>query len=278
MSRTRMIKPAFFKHAELYEAERDSGLPLRVAFAGLWTVTDRAGRFRWKVDLKVDVLPYDQVDILKVLAALEQYGFITSYVVDGKRYGFIPSFNEHQTFHKTERPSTLPAPLEHRESTVTYTPDTVADAVTGTVTGTVDQSVNQQPPVEAEPDVDEAEALPAETAEATLASRLASDRDRIALTAILAQAKSRFACCASISRILDGDDAGIGRLEAVQLGRALQDFAANGEQWNVSHFRGYVGRALKAPRSPPANSNGARDRRSTSPPPTTSAYADRFKS
>ena len=41
MSRTRLIKPAFFKHAELYAAEAESGLRLRIAFAGLWTVADR---------------------------------------------------------------------------------------------------------------------------------------------------------------------------------------------------------------------------------------------
>lgn len=126
-----MIKPAFFKHADLYAAERESGLPLRIAFAGLWTVADREGRFKWKPDLKPDVLPYDECDIMQVLAALERHGFLRSYVVAGKRYGLIPSFRDHQTFHKTERASTLPAPVINGESPVNYTPDTV------TVTGTV---------------------------------------------------------------------------------------------------------------------------------------------
>lgn len=135
MSRTRMIKPAFFKHAELYQAEAESRLPLRVAFAGLWTVADKEGRFRWKMDLKPDILPYDPVDIMAVLDGLERYGFIVSYVVDGKRYGFIPSFKDHQTFHKTERESTLPAPptdvtapMLNGESTVRH--------MSGTGTGT----------------------------------------------------------------------------------------------------------------------------------------------
>lgn len=125
-----MIKPAFFKHAELYEAERASRLPLRLAFAGLWTVADREGRFKWKTDLKPDVLPYDPVDMLAVLDALEQHGFIRRYVVAGKQYGVIPSFSEHQTFHKTERKSTLPAPVVNGESTVRHM------AGTGTVTAT----------------------------------------------------------------------------------------------------------------------------------------------
>src|SRR5690348_5227865 len=104
-----MIKPSFFKHGELYEAERASGLPLRIAFAGLWPVADREGRFKWKSDLKPDVLPYDPVDMLDVLNALERGGFIARYVVVGKAYGWIPTFSDHQTFHKTERPSTLPS-------------------------------------------------------------------------------------------------------------------------------------------------------------------------
>jgi len=125
-----MIKPAFFKHAELYAAERDSGMPLRLAFAGLWTVADREGRFKWKPDLKPDVLPYDDVDMLAVLDALERAGFVRSYVVDGKRYGVIPSFAEHQTFHKTERRSTLPAPLVNGGPTVNYTAQTATDTDT----------------------------------------------------------------------------------------------------------------------------------------------------
>jgi hypothetical protein len=135
MSRTRMIKPQFFKHAELFEAERSSGLPLRIAFAGLWTVADRAGRFRWKIDLKPDVLPYDAVDMITVLETLERHGFVQRYVVAGKEYGLIPSFGEHQTFHHTERASTLPAPLVNGEPPVS----SPADTVTGTGTGTVTQ-------------------------------------------------------------------------------------------------------------------------------------------
>src|SRR4051812_32980292 len=112
MSRTRLIRPGFFKHAELYDAEMASGLPLRVAFAGLWTVTDRDGRFAWKPrELKSDVLPHDEVDFATVLDALESHGFVQRYVVDGKLFGLIPSFGAHQTFHKTEPSSKLPAPV-----------------------------------------------------------------------------------------------------------------------------------------------------------------------
>lgn len=141
MARTRLIRPAFFKHAELYDAEIATGLPLRVAFAGLWTVTDRAGRFVWKPrDLKTDILPHDPLDFETVLSALEAHGFVQRYVVGGKLFGLIPTFGEHQTFHKTEPPSKLPPPegppLQPRSDTVADTADSVAVAVTGTVADT----------------------------------------------------------------------------------------------------------------------------------------------
>jgi hypothetical protein len=109
MGRIRSIKPEFFRHEELYDAENKSGLPLRVAFAGLFTVADRAGRFKWKPrTLKFDVLPWDDVDMNAVLAALVTYGFIKHYIVDGKSYGWIPTFADHQVVNNKESKSVLP--------------------------------------------------------------------------------------------------------------------------------------------------------------------------
>lgn len=110
MARARLVKPAFFRHYDLYAAERDSGLPLRLAFEGLWTVADREGRFEWREEIKLDVLPYDPVRFLDVLDALERAGFVRSYVVAGRRYGVIPTIGQHQHFHVREPHSTLPAP------------------------------------------------------------------------------------------------------------------------------------------------------------------------
>lgn len=110
MARTRIVSPDFFKHFGLFSAERESKLPLRLAYEGLWCVADRDGRFRWRREIKLDVLPYDDLDFFEVLDALERYGFIVSYVVDGKRYGYIPTLGEHQTFHHREAKSKLPAP------------------------------------------------------------------------------------------------------------------------------------------------------------------------
>lgn len=134
MSRSRLIRPAFFKHAELYDAEVESGLPLRVAFAGLWTVADRDGRFIWKPrDMKGDVIPHDPVDMATVLDALVEYGFIRRYVVDGKAYGLIPSFKDQQSFHKSEPHSKLPAP-----------PQTPVDNGATTVRTPVDNGVSRK--------------------------------------------------------------------------------------------------------------------------------------
>ncbi|MGE0425709.1 MAG: hypothetical protein AB7O88_25845 [Reyranellaceae bacterium] len=113
MARIRTIKPDFFRHPELWSAERDSGLPLRVAFAGLWCVADREGRFRWQpLVLKLDVLPFDELDFAVVLDALLAHGFVRKYEVDGATYGVIPSFGKHQLINNREKPSTLPAPVD----------------------------------------------------------------------------------------------------------------------------------------------------------------------
>lgn len=111
MARIRTIKPKFFRHFDLYEAERETALPLRVAFAGLWTAADREGRFEWRPDeLKLDCLPFDQVEFPRVLDALGTRGFIARYTVDGRDYGCIPSWARHQVINNRESPSELPEP------------------------------------------------------------------------------------------------------------------------------------------------------------------------
>lgn len=113
MARIRTIKPGFFRHEELFEAERETGLPLRIAFAGLWTAADREGRFRWSPrQLKLDCLPYDDVDFARVLDALNTRGFIVRYAVDGKEYGYIPSWSVHQVINNREAASEIPEPKE----------------------------------------------------------------------------------------------------------------------------------------------------------------------
>lgn len=111
VSRIRTVKPEFFRHEALFEAEIDTGLPLRLAFAGLWTVADREGRFQWRPRiLKLDVLPFDEVDFARVLDALASRGFIVKYAANGQHYGCIPTWSKHQVVNNREAESTLPAP------------------------------------------------------------------------------------------------------------------------------------------------------------------------
>jgi hypothetical protein len=73
----RMIKPEFFVHEVIAEAEHKTGLPLRLAYIGIWTQADRQGRFEWRPQrLKIAILPYHQIDFAKVIDTLAEYGFI----------------------------------------------------------------------------------------------------------------------------------------------------------------------------------------------------------
>lgn len=90
-----------------------SGLPCRIAFAGLWTVADREGRFKWAPrELKLDCLPHDPVEFVDVLDVLSRSGFIQHYQVNGRCYGVIPGFLEHQVVPTREAQSGLPSPSE----------------------------------------------------------------------------------------------------------------------------------------------------------------------
>ncbi len=125
MARIRTIKPEFFTHYDLYLAEKETGLPIRVAFSGLWTQADREGRFKWiPQQLKLGCLPYDEVDFSRVLHALATRDFICKYEVDGVNYGHISGFLDHQVINNRERQSSIPAPNESntltRRSRVTH--------------------------------------------------------------------------------------------------------------------------------------------------------------
>lgn len=111
MARIRTVKPDFFKHDGLFEAEIEFKMPLRIAYIGLWCCADKAGRFKWRPrQLKLDCLPYDDCDFSRVLDALATRGFLVKYRVDGEEYGCIPSFEKHQIINNREKASELPAP------------------------------------------------------------------------------------------------------------------------------------------------------------------------
>ena len=109
MARSRNIKPGFFKNEDLAECE-----PLaRLLFAGLWTVADREGRFEYRPKkLKIELLPYDDCDIEKLIGQLEAHGFVHLYEAEGRTIGYLPTFSSHQTPHHKEEPSKLPPPKD----------------------------------------------------------------------------------------------------------------------------------------------------------------------
>lgn len=112
MARIRTVKPELFRHEILYEAERHYGLPLRLAFIGLFTVSDREGRFKWRPrELKIEILPHDEIDFKLILEALLKEAFIVKFEVDGNIYGCIPTWAKHQVINNREKQSDIPKPV-----------------------------------------------------------------------------------------------------------------------------------------------------------------------
>jgi hypothetical protein len=109
MGRIRTIKPEFFLDEELFDLEKQSRLPIRLAYAGLWTQVDREGRFEWRArTLKAAILPHDNANFEKILDSLEKSGKVERYSHDGREYGRIRSWKRHQVINNKERNSVLP--------------------------------------------------------------------------------------------------------------------------------------------------------------------------
>lgn len=135
MARIRTVKPELFRHHDLFTLEKETGLPVRLAFIGLLTVADREGRFKWRPEeVKLDVLPYDHdIDFSRVLDALATRGFVKRYEVDGRFFGVITQFKAHQHINGRESDSRLPPPpSDSKETTSTREPR--VDDVTQTCT------------------------------------------------------------------------------------------------------------------------------------------------
>lgn len=130
MGRIRTVKPELLKHEELFDLERETGLPIRIAFVGLFTCCDKEGRFKWRPrTLKLDILPHDELDFSRVLDALATRGFVVKYACNGEEFGFIPTFKKHQIINNRESESDLPVPSKSLYISTTSTREArVADA------------------------------------------------------------------------------------------------------------------------------------------------------
>ena len=129
MARIRSVKPEFFRHEVLQDLEGSHGaLHPMLVFAGLWTQCDKQGVFPWKPrQLHLDILPFLDFDLAETLNLLESAGELVHFEANGKQYGHIPTFEDHQRVSGDE--SKLPArypspPPEKPQSTTSEAPDT----------------------------------------------------------------------------------------------------------------------------------------------------------
>lgn len=115
MARIRTIKPEFFTDEDI------AALPplCRIAFQGMWCQADKAGRLEDRpARLKIQVLPYDDVDMEDVLSTLAEHRFIVRYEHAGRRLIQVRTFGKHQCPNKKEPESIIPAPSEHSADTI----------------------------------------------------------------------------------------------------------------------------------------------------------------
>ena len=89
MARIRYLKPDFFKDEDLATFPYET----RLCFAGLWNFADKAGRLEDRPKrLKVEIFPYDKVNMEKCLKELSQIKngsykpFIQRYEVNNEKY------------------------------------------------------------------------------------------------------------------------------------------------------------------------------------------------
>lgn len=109
--RIRAIKPEVALDEDLWDLAQETGLPVYQAFTMLWCCADREGRFEWRPRaLKAHCLPYWDGDFSRVLDALATRGFIVRYVSQGREFGLVRTFKEHQHINGKEPPSGLPPP------------------------------------------------------------------------------------------------------------------------------------------------------------------------
>jgi hypothetical protein len=118
MARIRTVKPEFFRHELLQDLEIElPELKPMLVFIGLWGQCDKNGVFEFKPrQLKLDILPFLDFDMGASLLLLRETKLISLLCHEGKVYGFIPSFKDHQriTGREAQDPAKYP---QHTEMT-----------------------------------------------------------------------------------------------------------------------------------------------------------------
>lgn len=152
--RIRSIKPEFFKHDEL------GAMPAshRILFIGLWCMADCVGRLEDRPKrIKVEVLPYDDLDVDAALTELATSGLIIRYEIGGQKLIEIVSFARHQriTGKEAEQDSRFPAPetkphkrkMGKQRGNNGETPETTGDGREGKGDGDESESEKSEPEI-----------------------------------------------------------------------------------------------------------------------------------
>jgi hypothetical protein len=126
LSRNPELKPLRLQHSryikyEFFLNEDVAALTLlaRIFWVGLWTISDKHGRFPWKPKtLKAQILPHDDANTEVLLAELESaqpHPFVRRYEAEGQFYGEVVHWNRHQPINKREREShfAYPGPADY---------------------------------------------------------------------------------------------------------------------------------------------------------------------
>ena len=102
MARNRMLNPEFWLDEEVATVSAHA----RLLYMGLWGICDDnyatfPDRPEW---IKVQIFPYEEVDINSLLKELEKIGKIIKFESENKNYWFIKNFLKHQRVEKPSKP------------------------------------------------------------------------------------------------------------------------------------------------------------------------------
>jgi hypothetical protein len=101
MPRIRSIHPGIWTDEDFVAVSMAS----RLLFIGILNECDDQGVFIWKpAQLKMRVLPSDDVDVASLLHELSKAGFIQRYAVNGSTYGAVRHFRE---FQRPKKPNAV---------------------------------------------------------------------------------------------------------------------------------------------------------------------------
>ena len=108
MARSRNIKPGLWLNEELAEIS----IAARYLFPGLWCLADKDGRLEYRPKkIKAEIYPYDDIDIISLVAELHGKKFISVYENEGQLYIQINNFKKHQNPHPKEKACGYPEPV-----------------------------------------------------------------------------------------------------------------------------------------------------------------------